>query len=87
LQATVSEKILTALKHNGIEAVTRTIEGEENLLLVHGEGLKGTLSFGIRNSGTQAKTSLSLRLSPELSSEKFLPLLEDIEGLLSKALQ
>ncbi|MDG1552662.1 MAG: hypothetical protein P8Q87_03960, partial [Candidatus Poseidonia sp.] len=65
----------------------RTLEGEENLLLVHGEGLEGTLSFGIRNSGTQAKTSLSLRLSPELNSETFLPLLEDIERVLTEALQ
>ena len=87
LQKTVSERILTALKDNGIEAGTRTISGEENLLLVHGKGLEGTLSFGIRNSGTQAKTSLSLRLSPELKSETFLPLLEDIESLLSEALQ
>ncbi len=87
LQETVSDKILTTLKDKGIEAGTRTIEGEENLLLVHGDGLEGTLSFGIRNSGTQAKTSLSLRLSPELNAETFLPLLEDIERVLTEALQ
>jgi hypothetical protein len=87
LQQTVSEHLLSSLDSLGIRAQLRTIVGEENLLLVHGEGAGGTLSFGIRNSGTQAKTSISLRLSPELEVEHFLSLLENIEHDLAKALQ
>ena len=87
LQKTVSERLLSSLDSLGIRAQLRTIVGEENLLLVHGEGAGGTLSFGIRNSGTQAKTSISLRLSPELEVEHFLSLLENIEHDLAKALQ
>jgi len=87
LQESVSNVIVSRLESLGVVANLRTIEGEENLLLVHGKGGEGTLSFGIRNSGTQAKTSISLRLSPELKPEMFIPLLEDIERDLAKALQ
>jgi phosphomannomutase len=46
------------------------LEGEENLMLI--EALLGgaPLSLGIRNSGTQAKISISLRLSSSIESEK-----------------
>ncbi|MBT4925460.1 MAG: hypothetical protein HON16_06895 [Euryarchaeota archaeon] len=39
------------------------LKGEENLMLIHANFNQGELSLGIRNSGTQAKISVSLRLS------------------------
>ena len=41
------------------------ISGESNLLLLEGTGPKGRVSVGIRNSGTQAKTTVSLRSEGE----------------------
>ena len=43
------------------------LEGEQNLMLIHAKFNDNDLSLGIRNSGTQAKISVSLRLS---SSDK-----------------
>mgnify|MGYP000179007577 CR=1 FL=1 len=71
----------------GFDATERRIEGEDNLLLIHGESSAGVVSFGIRNSGTQAKTSLSLRLSPGIESAPFASLLEETKGTLANALQ
>ena len=39
------------------------LKGEENLMLIHANFNQEKLSLGIRNSGTQAKISVSLRLS------------------------
>lgn len=87
LQHSMSERLFLGLEAHGLQASTRTVVGEENLLLIHAEGRGGTLSLGIRNSGTQAKTSISLRLSPELEPELFVPLLVTVEDYLTKALQ
>ena len=40
--------------------------GEDNLMLIHSNFNEGELSLGIRNSGTQAKISVSLRLSSNI---------------------
>ena len=47
------------------------LKGEENLMLIHANLNNEELSLGIRNSGTQAKISVSLRLSSD----------ENIDGL------
>jgi len=46
------------------------LEGEENLMLIEALLDGEPLSLGIRNSGTQAKISISLRLSSALEHEK-----------------
>ena len=45
------------------------LEGEENLMLIEALIDGAPLSLGIRNSGTQAKISISLRLSSSIESE------------------
>ncbi len=45
------------------------LTGEENLMLIHSNFNEGELSLGIRNSGTQAKISVSLRLSSNIKSD------------------
>ena len=40
------------------------------------------VSYGIRNSGTQAKTSLSLRLSPGLEPTVFEATLGEVKAML-----
>ena len=71
----------------GFQALQRTIEGEDNLLLVAGERGTDVVSFGIRNSGTQAKTSLSVRLSPGLDSKPFEEMLMNVKASLQQVLQ
>ena len=45
----------------GISGIHRSsIEGEPNLMLLESPGI----SIGVRNSGTQAKTNISLRVAP-----------------------
>ena len=43
--------------------------GEENLMLIHSNFNDGELSLGIRNSGTQAKISVSLRISSNIKPD------------------
>ncbi len=45
------------------------LDGEPNLMLIHANMDSGELSLGIRNSGTQAKISVSLRLSCQIETE------------------
>jgi phosphoglucosamine mutase len=42
------------------------LEGEPNLMMLEKDGI----SIGIRNSGTQAKTNVSLRIAPGIDGEK-----------------
>jgi phosphoglucosamine mutase len=79
--------ILSAFTELGFSAERRYVEGEENLLLVHGVNGEDVVSFGIRNSGTQAKTSLSIRLSPSLDSTPFVELLDEVQATLKAVLQ
>ena len=82
-----TEKTLkSAFQRLGFEAERRRIEGEPDLLLMHGHSTDGVASFGIRNSGTQAKTSLSVRLSKDLDSAPFVELLESVFGELAAVL-
>jgi phosphoglucosamine mutase len=78
--------LLAALQELGFEAKRRRIEGEEDLLLIHGKSSGGVASFGVRNSGTQAKTSLSVRLSRDVPNEPFIALLAQVQASLTKAL-
>ncbi|RJU83784.1 MAG: hypothetical protein DWB99_01410 [Candidatus Poseidoniales archaeon] len=45
------------------------LEGEKNLMLIHANFNNQELSLGVRNSGTQAKISVSLRLSSSINIE------------------
>ncbi len=62
------------------------MNGEANLLLIHAEGAGGAVSVGIRNSGTQAKTTLSVRLAPGIPAEPFEGLMVEVHDLLAAAL-
>jgi len=75
-----------AFEGHGFHAGVRTIAGEDNLLLVHGTKGDQVASFGIRNSGTQAKTSLSVRLSPGVDPEPFKALLHRIKSDVERVL-
>ncbi|MAL19712.1 MAG: hypothetical protein CL990_01410, partial [Euryarchaeota archaeon] len=78
--------IMHAMERMGFNAQRRRINGEKDLLLIHGESAVGVASFGVRNSGTQAKTSLSVRLSRGLDAEPFEALLDDVKTTLTEAL-
>jgi phosphoglucosamine mutase len=56
----------------------KKIAGEKNLLLVLGDDY----SIGVRNSGTEAKTNISLRLAAGIDEEPYLLVVEKIENLL-----
>lgn len=84
--AKTEQTLLSALQNLGFEAQRRRIEGEDHLLLVHGTSEVGVASFGIRNSGTQAKTSLSVRLSRNVPNEAFINLLSDVQAGLTDVL-
>jgi len=84
--AQTEQRLLSTLQNLGFEAQRRRIEGEEDLLLVHGTSKVGVASFGIRNSGTQAKTSLSVRLSRNVPNEAFINLLSDVQASLTEVL-
>ncbi|MDP6199309.1 MAG: hypothetical protein QF531_00930, partial [Candidatus Poseidonia sp.] len=62
------------------------IDGEDNLLLIHATKDDCVASYGIRNSGTQAKTSLSLRLSPGLEATAFEETLNEVKAMLADVL-
>ena len=74
------EKI--AIFHLG-EMTRSTLVGEPNLMLLE----NGEISIGVRNSGTQAKTNVSLRVAPNVNFDKALNALEEILNVLSKNLQ
>ena len=86
LFSSTEKSLQVAFERLGFEAERRRIDGEPDLLLIHGISMDGVASFGIRNSGTQAKTSLSLRLSKDLDPTPFLELLESVFGELEAVL-
>ena len=57
--------------------------GESNLMLLE----NGEISIGVRNSGTQAKTNISLRVVPEIDYSPALKTVEEIHEILKKELQ
>ena len=54
------------------------LEGEPNLMLISFELNGHPGSLGVRNSGTQAKISVSLRLSPNIAATEAPHLVESI---------
>ena len=86
LFSSTEENLRTTLERLGFEAQRRRIEGEPDLLLMHGHSREGVASFGIRNSGTQAKTSLSVRLSKDLDPSPFEKLLDTVTADLAAVL-
>ena len=86
LFASTEGTIMHAMERMGFNAQRRRINGENDLLLIHGESSLGVASFGVRNSGTQAKTSLSVRLSRGLDAEPFEALLNGVKTTLTEAL-
>ena len=79
-------RLQSALEQLGFDVQRRRIEGEPDLLLMHGVSGDEVVSFGVRNSGTQAKTSLSLRLSKDVDPQPFDDLLETMAVELEAAL-
>ena len=84
--AKTEKTLLVALEDLGFQTERRPIKGEEHLLLVQGTSSKGVASIGIRNSGTQAKTSLSVRLSRNVPNEPFIALMADVQADLTAIL-
>ena len=83
---TVAGRIEHHLQNHVGPSTRRTVRGEKNLLLIHAEGAGGAVSVGIRNSGTQAKTTLSVRLAPGIPAEPFEGLMVEVHDLLAAAL-
>jgi hypothetical protein len=65
------------------EMTRHGLVGENNLMLLEKEGV----SIGIRNSGTQAKTNVSLRLAPGVEKSPMIELTEQIVASLKQALR
>ena len=86
LFSSTEASLLSSFERLGMNAQRRRIDGEDHLLLVHGSSQDGVASFGIRNSGTQAKTSLSVRLSRGVNIEPFVQVLNEVHDSLTKAL-
>ena len=86
LFASTEAALLSSFEQLGMNAQRRRIEGEDHLLLVHASSEDGEASFGIRNSGTQAKTSLSVRLSRGVDATPFVQMLSDVQASLTRAL-
>ena len=82
----ISTATCEALAQLGLAPTVRSINGEDHLLLIHAEGEEGVASIGVRNSGTQAKTNVSLRLSPGLDSAPFEQLMADLQATLQATL-
>ncbi len=64
----------------------RAVPGEPHLLLMHAATNGKVASIGIRNSGTQAKTSLSIRLSAGVDRAPFEALMDELVALLTPVL-
>ena len=71
----IANKHLGQMKRSGLV-------GEANLMLLENE----TVSIGVRNSGTQAKTNVSLRVVPETDPSRALETIEQIIATLQKEL-
>ena len=62
------------------------LEGEENLMLIEAHLDGAPLSLGIRNSGTQAKISISLRLSSMLEHDNIALMMPKLASHLAEAM-
>ena len=63
------------------------LEGEPNLMLISFTLDGSPASLGVRNSGTQAKISVSLRLSPEIDSTSMDDAIHQITSHLAKTMR
>ena len=63
------------------------LEGEENLMLIEALLDGEPLSLGIRNSGTQAKINISLRLSPALKHESLASVMPVLASHLAESMR
>jgi len=72
----IAEKYLGEMNRSGLV-------GENNLMLLE----NGKTSIGVRNSGTQAKTNISLRVAPGVENSLAIKALEDIRDYLTRELQ
>ena len=72
----IANRSLGAMKRGGLV-------GEANLMLLEND----EISIGVRNSGTQAKTNISLRVVPGVDYSAALNAVEEIHEVLKKVLQ
>lgn len=79
-------RIVGRLSERWTKVERRAVPGEPHLLLMHAEANNKVASIGIRNSGTQAKTSLSIRLSAEVDRTPFEALMDELVALLTPVL-
>ncbi len=63
------------------------LDGEANLMLMSFNLDGFPASLGVRNSGTQAKISVSLRLSPSIDSSRMGHLMKSLTDHLSMSMQ
>ena len=75
-------KVISIITENLDNHRIENVAGEGNLLLVLGDNY----SIGVRNSGTEAKTNISLRLTAGIDEKPYLLVVEIIENLLRNAL-
>ena len=79
----IRDSLITDLAKQSLGDLTVSgLEGEENLLMLEKEGI----SIGIRNSGTQAKTNVSLRVSPGIDPGVAITVVGKITDKLSEEL-
>ncbi|DAC07862.1 MAG TPA: hypothetical protein D7I09_09300 [Candidatus Poseidoniales archaeon] len=85
----LAEAVLTAVQATLPEAMdvrSGGLEAEPNLLLVQGRLGEARFSLGVRNSGTQAKTSLSARTDDPALAPRLEALLDAVDATLRPAL-
>lgn len=85
----LAEAVLAAVSEALPQAAQVTfggLEAEPNLLLVQGMLADARFSLGVRNSGTQAKTSLSARTDDPSKAPHMEALLAAVDGVLRPAL-
>ena len=75
-------KVISIITENLDNHRIENVAGEGNLLLVLGDNY----SIGVRNSGTEAKTNISLRLTAGIDEKPYLLAVEKIENLLRNSL-
>jgi len=78
----LAEDVEEIIKSSLGDLQRKKIVGESNLLLLEGKGV----SLGIRNSGTQAKTNVSLRVRANVNPEPPLQAMDEVIKFLNKHL-
>ncbi len=89
----LAEKVFSLVEnnlgHNIANLKKENIHGENNLLMIKGVLNNCPISVGIRNSGTEAKTSISIRAAPNMAETDLLKLdvlIQDIYNILESSL-